>query len=279
MDNLKNKEEFEIDLLHLAKLLWKKAWIIAISVFLAGAALFSYSVLLITPQYKASAMMYVNNSSFSLGSTSVSISTGQLSAARSLLDTYVVILKTRTTFEKVIEKSGVERTYGELMNMVSASPVDETEVFKITATSSDPAEAELIVKTIVEILPDRISDIVDGSSVRLVDNAVLPTSRSSPNHTRNAIIGMLLGFIVSAGIIILIDVMDSSVRDEEYLTQKYNMPVLAIIPDSSSSKKSSYGKYGKYYKHYGKYYGGYYGGYYGHRPEDASDNRDGGANE
>jgi len=258
MDNQRNKEEIEIDLLHIAKLLWKKAWIIAISIILAGAALFSYSVFFITPQYKATAKMYVNNSSISLGSTSVSISSGQLTAARSLLDTYIVILKTRTTFERVIEKSGINRTYGELMNMVSAEAVNETDVFSITATSDDPAEAELIVDTIVEILPERISDIVDGSSVRIVDHAILPTARSSPNYTRNAVLGMILGFLFSAAIIIIVDLMDSSVRDEEYLTQRYDIPLLAVIPDSYSSRKSSYKKYyGKYYNYNRYNYDGY----------------------
>lgn len=52
--------------------------------------------------------------------------------------------------------------------MVTAASVDSTEVFRITASSSDPAEAKLIVDTIVDILPNRIADIVDGSSVSVV---------------------------------------------------------------------------------------------------------------
>ncbi len=259
MDNLKNKEEVEIDLLHLAKLLWKKAWMIAIVTVLLGAVMFAYSVFFITPQYKSTAMMYVNNNALSLGGTSVSISATQLTAARSLLDTYVVILKTRTTFEKVIEASGVDRSYKELMSMVSAEAVNDTDVFSITVTSSDPEEAELIADTIVDILPDRISDIVDGSSVRIVDHAILPTTRSSPSHTRNAIIGMMLGLVLSAAVIIIIDLMDTSVRGEEYLTQKYDIPVLAVIPDSNNSKKP-YGKYGKT-------------GYYGYGEQSGTANR------
>lgn len=244
MNNLKNKEDAEIDLLYLVKLLWKKTWIIAIATVLLGAVMFAYSMFFVTPQYKATAMMYVNNTSLSFGGTTVSISPTELTAARSLLDTYVVILKTRTTFEKVIEASGVDRTYKELMNMVSAASVNDTDVFSITVTSSDPAEAELIADTIVDILPDRISDIVDGSSVRIVDHAVLPAARSSPSHTRNAMIGMMLGLVLSVAVIIIVDLMDTSVRGEEYLTQKYDIPVLAVIPDANNSKKS-YGRYRK----------------------------------
>ncbi|MBE6598152.1 MAG: hypothetical protein E7638_01780 [Ruminococcaceae bacterium] len=252
MDRQKQqKEEIEIDLLHLLGLLWKKAWIIVLSMILLASAFFSYSMFMVTPQYKSTAMMYVNNSTLTVGSTSIGFSSGQLTAARSLLDTYVVILKTRTTFEKVIEKADLDLTYKQLQGMVSASAVNETDVFSITATSSDPAEAELIVDTIVEILPDRIADIVDGSSVRVVDHAILPTTRSSPSYTKYAMIGMVVGLIASAAVVIIIDLMDTSVRDEEYLNQTYDIPVLAVIPDVYNAKEKSYGRYRKS-EYYGK---------------------------
>ena len=47
-------------------------------------------------------MMYVNNSSINVGSTQVDLS--DLSAAQSLVETYIVILKTRGTLEQVIEQ-------------------------------------------------------------------------------------------------------------------------------------------------------------------------------
>ncbi len=239
-------DEIEIDLLHIVKILWQKIWIIAISMILLGAILFSYAVFMITPQYQAKAMMYVNNSSFSVGSTSFSISSSELSAAKSLLDTYVIILKSRTTLEEVIEKSKIEYTYQELWNMVDATSVNSTEVFEIVVTSSNPSEAELIVDTIVEILPDRIADIVDGSSVRVVDHAVLPTQRSSPSYTRYAMIGLILGFVLSCGAIIVLDLMDTTVRSEDYLYQKYsNIPMLAVVPDAHDTHKGSYSHYYK----------------------------------
>ena len=52
--------------------------------------------------YTASALMYVNNNSLSVGSTKVSLSYSDLTAAKSLVDTYVVILNARTTLNEVI---------------------------------------------------------------------------------------------------------------------------------------------------------------------------------
>lgn len=243
MNNEFRKDEIEIDILHLVKILWQKIWLIIITMIVAGGALFAYAMFGVTPQYESKAMMYVNNSALSLGGTSFSISSSELSAAKSLLDVYVIILQSRTTLEQVIDEADLPYTPSELKKMVSASSVNGTEVFQIVATSSNPQEAELIVDTIVKILPDRIADIVDGSSVRLVDHAVVPTQRSSPSYTKYAMIGMILGMVLSCGIIIVLDLMDTTVRSEDYLYQKYNIPVLAVVPDGHGSNKSSYSHY------------------------------------
>jgi len=243
METKTNNDEIEIDLLHLIRILWKRAWIIILSMIVVGGIAFSYAMFFVTPKYQSRAMLYVNNSALSLGGTSFSISASELSAAKSLLDVYVVILNSRTTLEEVIEKSGLPYSYEALSGMIEASAVNGTEVFQITATSSNPAEAELIVDTIVQILPDRISDIVDGSSVRLVDHAIKPTQRSSPSYTKYAMIGIIMGMVLSCGTIIIIDLLDTTVRDEDYLYQRYEIPVLAVVPDAQDSGKHSYGYY------------------------------------
>ncbi len=242
MDKRIDTGETEIDLLHLLSVLIKKSWIIVICVILAGAIGFAYSALFIPAKYQAKAMMYVNNSSFSIGSTSFSISSSELTAARSLLSLYVVILQSRTTLERIIAESGVNYTPDQLSKMISASSVSNTEVFQIICTSTDPEEARLIVNTITEILPERIYEIVDGSSVRVVDDAVTPKRKSSPSNVRNAMIGMLIGFVLSAGAIIVLDLLDNTIRDENYLLETYEIPVLAAVPDMDSKKTGGYYK-------------------------------------
>ena len=40
--------------------------------------------------------------------------------------------------------------------MIEAKAVNGTEIFEVTVTSEDPAEAERIANTVVDILPDKI---------------------------------------------------------------------------------------------------------------------------
>lgn len=235
----------EFDLLDMIRLLWQKFWLILLAMVLCGSLAFSVALLTIKPTYTASAMMCVNNSSLSGNSGSITFSSSQLSAAKSLLDIYVIILQSRTTLETAIERADLDYTYAELRSMVRAASVNQTEIFQITATCGNPDDAKLIVDTLVDILPGRIADVVDGSSVRVVDRAVLPTSSSSPSSTKYAILGVIVGAVFGCAIIIIQELMNTTVRDEEYLKQRYNIPILAVVPDVYGQPKNSYDyKYG-----------------------------------
>ena len=251
----KNTVMEEIDLLELAKALLRRWWALVLAVVIFGMAAFGYTYFLIDPLYKSSALLYVNNSDISLGSTSFSMSSADLSAAQKLVNTYIVILKSRTALNEVKSRANLDYSYEELKGMISAAPVNSTEVFEVVVTSKDPAEAERIANTIASVLPDKISDIMSGSDVRIVDYAVIASHRSSPSYTRNTAIGMIIGLIISAIVIIIAYLMDDNIRSEDYLTQTYpDIPLLAVIPDMVGSKHSG-GYYGYGYRGYG--YGDY----------------------
>ena len=239
----KKVEETEetIDLLHLVQVLWKNFVAIILAGMIFGAAAFLGTKAFVTPLYDSKALMYVNSTNLSLAGSKVSISTAELSAAKSLVDTYTVIMNTRMTLEDVIEKSGVSYTYEELRKMISAASVNGTEIFYINVTSPDPAEAELLANTIAMVLPEKIAAIVDGSSVRIVDYAVQAAERSSPSYTKNTTIGALLGILLVAAVVIVADLMDDQLHDTDYLTKSYpEIPVLAVIPDLLAKESGSY---------------------------------------
>ena len=122
----------------------------------------------------------------------LSISSSDLVASRNLVNTYSVILRTRETINMVIDYAGVDRTYSEVKDMITAAAVDETEIFCVTVTSPDPQEAKQIADAIAYILPSRIKTIIKGSYGEVVDNAVIASSPSSPSYTKNTILGHLV---------------------------------------------------------------------------------------
>lgn len=252
--NEKN-EVYEIDLLKLLKALWSRIFIIIAVTVIGGAISFGYTKYFVTPMYDANIMVYVNNSSLSIGDVGFNISSSDISASKSLVDTYIVILKSRNTLTDVISEGNFNYSYDELSSMISASSVNNTEVFKVIVTSADPNESKKIANVIADVLPDKVASIVDGSSVRIVDYAVEPSHRSSPSYTKNIAIGMILGFILVCAVVIISELFDDTIREEDYLEQTFkDIPVLASIPNLLQGNKARYRQYNRgSYSSYSKY--------------------------
>ena len=195
----------EVDLITLLRALWRRSWVIALATVAAGAVCFAWAQFLIAPTYEASALLYVNNTQ----DASKPISNSELSAAQSLVDTYVVILNSRTTLDQVRAAARVTYTDRELQKMIQAQAVNSTEVFEVTVTSEDPQEAQKIANTIAQVLPSRISSL--------------------PRYT---VLGMVAGFLLSCAALVLRELLDNQIRGEDYLLQTYpQVPVLAVIPE------------------------------------------------
>ena len=240
-EKILNKEEsMGVDLQRLLATLLNKSWlIILVSVMMAVVILLA-TVFLVTPQYESSAMFYVNNNAFSVGDASFSLSSGDLSTSRNLVESYIVILNTRETVNDVIDYAGVSRNYEQLTEMIQAGAVNETEIFEVVVTSPDPVEAEKIASAIAYILPKRISSIIEGTSAKVADAAVVPVKPSSPSYTNNTIIGFLLGFVLAVGTIVMQEIFDVSVREDDDIAQTCKHPILASVPDMQVQGKGGY---------------------------------------
>ena len=129
--------------------------------------------------------------------------------------------------------------------MITASAVNGTEIFEIVVTNPDNQKAELIANTIADVLPKKIANIVEGSSVRIVDYAIVPAYPVSPSVTKYTAIGLLFSGMLSVGIIVLMELMNESIRSEDYLLQTYRQweqradPVESVSIRSKTERKKN----------------------------------------
>ena len=235
-----NRNNVEFDLRRILTALWSRAWIILLVGVLLGCMAFGYAWMFITPTYSASVQMYVNNNYES----DSSFSSSQLTAAQSLADTYMVIMRSRNVLNDVAEEVGLSYSYGQLREMITAAAVNGTEVFQVTVTGTNYIHCAQIANAVAEVLPDKIAAVVEGSSVRVVDWAVENPMPVGPNRSMYAMVGFVAGAGISALLLVVLDLMDTTINSEEYLAHVYpNRPLLAVIPGSESTKNGYYKSY------------------------------------
>lgn len=251
-----NHEVMEIDLKRLVRVLWRQLWVVVIIAVLMAALAFSYAWFMVTPLYSSNVSFYVNNNQVK----NPAYTTNQIAAAQNLANTYMVILESRSVLDEVIAQSGLPYTHNQLKYMISTSAVNETEIFRVDVVCGNSAHAALIANTIAEVLPDKIAEIVYGSSVCVVDPAVENKVQIFPNYQRYTILGAVLGAALAAVLIIAMDMMDTSIYSEEYLNVAYqDYPLLAVIPDAQQNVGP-----------------GHYKGYYEAEPKKQTSKKDGG---
>lgn len=239
----------EIDLKQLVLALFRKAWLLILCALIGGGISYFYTANFITPMYRATVSIYVNNANPQLGSNSSYISGTDLATAQRLVNTYVNIIKSNTVLEKVAEQSGLDITAEQIRNMMTAASVEDTEIFEIYISNADPELAAQVANAIAEVAPDEISNFLEGSSTKIIDYAQVPQYRYTPSFRRNTFLGCCVGGLLAAAYVVLRTIFDVRIKDEDDLERLFDLPVLGAIPDFTAQGKSG-GKY-SYYRRYG----------------------------
>lgn len=242
--------ENSIELWPLVQALLRRWWLIALVAVAAAVLVFAGTKLFVTPTYRSGFTAYVNNRADDDKQTV--LSNADLSASRYLTYTYAQIIRSRSVLEKAAEQAGLTYSYSDLSDMVTTSILSDTEIISVYVVSESPAVSMAYAAAIAEVAVTEISNIVDGSSMRIIDQPVMPTGIHSPSYVKNALVGFVLGFLLAVAIIVLREVMDDRVKDEEALESRFGIHILGSVPNTASAARmdASYG-YG-----YGKSSGG-----------------------
>ena len=79
-------------------------------------------------------------------------------------------------------------------------------------------------------------------AVNTIEEANLPTSPSSPSVMRNTAMGGLLGLVLSAGIIIVIFLLDDTIKTPDDVENYLGLNVLTSIPIQEGEEKAKKAK-------------------------------------
>jgi len=244
-----SSDDVEIDLVPLLRELLHKWWIIAIAALLCGAVAFLVTKYAMTPKYTSDFSVFVSNKSGS-GVAEVSndeLSNDDMSASQKLVQTYAVIITSRSVLTGAAIDCGLDMTYDELQDCVSTEIQDETQIIKVKVTTESPQDSLALSRSIEKVAKNYIESIISGSSMEFPDSPQLPEEPSSPNVLKNTAVGILLGILIAAAFIIIRKLADKRIHDEADLENMYHIPVIGTIPDYKQAAEAH-----KYSRTYGK---------------------------
>lgn len=215
----------EIDLVELFDYFFRRAYIIIITalVFLVGGL--TYTVFLKEPLYKSD----VNVILVSKNSQSTSLQS-EIAANQKLAATYRELVTSRSVLNEVIEDLNLTYTVSQLQKMITVQNVNETEIIKITVSSSKPKEAKEIANIIAVKFQDEVKDIYNLENVSIIDKAVLAKEPYNINVVKESIIYIALGVVLSCGVIFVIYYFDNTIKSIDQVEKRLGIPVIGTVP-------------------------------------------------
>lgn len=197
------KEKMELETAALVRALLKNWMKIVLGAVLGAVLVLVATVLLVEPEYQSDVVFCVTNRA----QADEVITPEDVSASRDLVESCAVIVHTRAFLGETASLAGVDRTWKELERMVETAAVNETEFLRVTVTSTSPEEAARIAEAIGTLLPEQAGTVLKGSGAALVDQAVFSAERCGPGYAGNAVIGFLLGSLLSCGALVILEIV------------------------------------------------------------------------
>ena len=222
---IKKQSDAEIDILDLMHYLRKKILFIVLICVLCAVGGFVTTRYLIAPQYTASTRVYVLNRS---NENMVVYSDYQISSQ--MLSDYKVLITGRNVTREVVENLGLDMDGTELAKKISVTAPEGTRFVQISVTDTDPVRAAQIANMVRQIASVQIRELMDVDAVNLVYEAEVPGKPSAPNVGQYTLMAAVIGLIVVLAVLVVVYVLDDTIRTEEDVTRYLNLSVMGVIP-------------------------------------------------
>ena len=216
-----------------------------------GLLAFLYTTFFITPIYSTSTMIFVQNYSKSnpqTGGNSADVDGSQTSGSSDYNSSNNE--QAQKIFNSDISGSanlaGITVTLfqnsDEITSLydgcsVDISAVNGTFYIVISASGADPEKCANVANQIAEACDEVFHKNFMYGQLGVIRTAKTPGAPISPNKVQNTLIGAGIGLVIACVISILLELIDTTIKPDEDLSEIYKIPVFAEIPDFSNGSR------------------------------------------
>ena len=215
----------------------KRWYIVLAATLLGGIGAFAASST-VTPIYHSTASLYFSLRTASSGSD---INQGSAYTQAQMLS-FARLATSALVLDPVAEELDGDLTAAQLRRTMSVTIPQNTVILDIRVGSTDPERAALVANTVADSLIAAVDEVApedsDGAatvSARSIEPATPATFQSSPNKQQDAMLGAIIGFLLSSLVVVLASVLDTRVRSEATLKSMTGLPVLGSIEQTPPS--------------------------------------------
>lgn len=227
-------DEITIDLMDLFQVVFKKLHLVLLAGIIAALVAVLVTKLFMTPVYTSTTKMYV----LSKQDANSAVTSSDLQAGSQLTKDYMELIKSRSVMEQVISQLQLDMSVDKLSGEITVSNTADTRILSISVENESPKLAKEIADAVREsasVQITQITQITDADAVNMVEEGNLPKDPTSPNTMKNAMLGGILGIFLALGAIVLIYILDDTIKTPDDVERYLGLTVLTSIPIASGT--------------------------------------------
>ncbi len=227
-----------IDINKILHMILRKWFVVVISLILFASAAAFVLLYLMEDKYEAFTTIFVYNEE---AGTQNEIYT-QIITNEKLVKDYRIIAKSNRVVSRVQKNlPGIKVNPANIS--VEAEP--DTRVLKLRIRDVNPYNAASIANETTRVLIEEAKEITNITNISVIDDALVPAFPVSTPVELYIILSALAGALAGVGIILVMDLFDNTIKDPQDITEKFDIPILALIPqfDPEDMEQVEYSDY------------------------------------
>jgi receptor protein-tyrosine kinase len=202
----------------------RRWWLLVLGPILAGLAAYFVTQQL-TPMYQATSTVLVNRTAIP-----GTIEYNDVLTSERLTNTYAKLVERPAVLDEVLARAGVTLTRSELQEQMGVAAVQDTQLIEISVKDANPELAAFLANLTAQVFAeDNASQLSSRGTVSIAKPAEVPETPVSPKLFFNLAFAVLLGCVVAAGLGLLLDHLDDTVKTSEDIEAISGLPTLGLI--------------------------------------------------
>ncbi|ORN30805.1 YveK family protein [Lentilactobacillus parabuchneri] len=119
----------------------------------------------------------------------------------------------------------------QLQGAISVTNQQNSQVFALNVESDDPQKSAAIANTVAKVFKQKIRRIMSINNVTIVSEATPVKQKSFPKTSIVLLVGAVVGLLVGLGYAFIREMTDTTIKDDEFLTNELNLTNLGHIAE------------------------------------------------